>query len=216
MSLIENLKYQYDDFKIEIPRWEIKDEGIAVLWGDSGSGKTTILRLLVGLEPCPGLAWTMNEDGKTINLASMRVQDRRLGVVFQGLDLFPHMTAKQNILFASQSRGLSESESFARLEKYEEILKMKSFLDRQANKLSGGEKQRVALARALIAKPRFLILDEPFSALDEGLKVEGRLLLKQIVATDRTPVLLVTHDQRDVDQLANEVFELKNGSLLKS
>lgn len=213
MSMIENLNYRYDDFKIDIPKWELKDQGISILWGPSGSGKTTILRILIGLEPCPGLSWAFTEDQQKINLASMSASERKLGVVFQSLDLFPHMSARQNIMFAAQSRRQPTAESHRRLQKFESLLQMKTFLDRLPGQLSGGEKQRVALARSLMTKPRFLILDEPFSALDEGLKSEGRLMLKELVQEEGTPVLLVTHDQRDIEQLANEVFLLENGNL---
>lgn len=215
MSLIANLNYNYDDFKISIPQWEIQDQGITVLWGASGSGKTTLLRILIGLEAAPSFQWEMQTEQGPINLASLKVPERRLGVVFQTLDLFPHMTARENIIFAGESRKIAFDEIKRKIKSYSEILHMDSFLDREAQKLSGGEKQRTALSRALIGRPRMLLLDEPFSALDESLKNESRQLLKKIVLEEKIPVLMVTHDQRDVDVLANEVFILENGSLVK-
>ena len=96
MSFVENLFRDYGDFKVEIPKWEILDEGVTVLWGPSGSGKTTVFRILLGLEPCPAMKWNFQGE----NLAKLKTPDRRLGVVFQTLELFPHMSAEENILFA--------------------------------------------------------------------------------------------------------------------
>src|SRR5271165_2213509 len=100
MSLVKGLVRDYDGFTLSIPTWEIPDQGITALWGPSGSGKTTAFRLLIGLEPCPGLSWTFAE----LDIAALPVPQRRLGVVFQTLELFPHMTARENILFAARAR----------------------------------------------------------------------------------------------------------------
>src|SRR5690348_14214583 len=106
MSLVEGLQKRFDDFEIDIPRWEILDRGITALSGPSGSGKTSVLRMLIGLEPCPGLRWMFKGE----DLARMSLADKRLGVVFQSLELFPHMSARENILFAARARKIPGSE----------------------------------------------------------------------------------------------------------
>lgn len=210
MSLVENLRREYDSFKIEIPRWEILDEGVTVLWGPSGSGKTSVFRVLLGLEECPGMNWDFQGE----NLARLKTPERRLGVVFQSLDLFPHMTAEENILFAARARKVSPQKVQKKIRDLKRQLQMEIFFERKVNVLSGGEKQRVALARALIGEPRLLLLDEPFSALDQELREESRRLLKTVVDVEKIPTLLVTHDQRDVEVLANKVTKIASGHLV--
>lgn len=210
MSLVEDLFHDYGDFKIEVPRWEIPDEGVTVLWGPSGSGKTSVFRMLIGLEKPRRLKWTFQGQ----DLAKLAVPDRRLGVVFQSLDVFPHLSGRDNILFAAKARGLSDEQAQATLRRLSERLSMQSFLERPGRLLSGGEKQRVALARALIGDPRILLLDEPFSALDQELRQESRKMVKEILAERKIPALLITHDKADVDTLANSVASIRNGRLI--
>lgn len=211
MSLVENLHKNYGDFKIEIPSWEILDQGVTVLWGPSGSGKTSVFRLLLGLEEAPGFKWNFKDH----DLAKMPVPQRRLGVVFQSLDLFPHMTAEQNILFAARAREIEPEEAYDKMEMLADVLQMKSFLERPVSVLSGGEKQRVAIARALSGAPRLLLLDEPFSALDQDLRHESRALIKSVIEKEKIPTLLVTHDPLDVEVLANKVSTIKHGCIVK-
>lgn len=209
MSLIENLIYKQDEFSIEIPQWEILDQGVTVLSGPSGSGKSTIFKILLGLLPCPGLRWIFNGT----DLAQLPVKEKRLGVVFQSYDLFPHLTARGNLLFAAEARKLAPQEAQELLDRLCVTLRMEAFIDRKVGVCSGGEKQRVALARALIGKPRVLLLDEPFSALDEELKEEARTLVKKTIQEFKTPALLVTHDDRDVRAIGDKQFYITNGRL---
>jgi sulfate transport system ATP-binding protein/putative spermidine/putrescine transport system ATP-binding protein len=216
MSYVENLRRSYaasgsgEAFVLDIPKWEILDKGVTVLWGPSGSGKTSVFRILLGLENCPGMVWNF----KGVDLAQLKTPDRRMGVVFQSLDLFPHMTAEENILFAAKARKVESSKAQARLKHLSEVLKMRSFLKRKAAILSGGEKQRVAIARALMGEPRLLLLDEPFSALDQELRDESRRLIKSVIEAEDIPTVLVTHDQRDVEVLGNKVSKIKNGKIV--
>ncbi|XGC81375.1 ABC transporter ATP-binding protein [Bdellovibrio bacteriovorus] len=209
MSYVENLRRDYGDFKLDIPRWEILDQGVTVLWGPSGSGKTSIFRILLGLEACPGMKWEF----QGVDLAKLKTPDRRLGVVFQTLDLFPHLSAKENILFAARARKVDENKVSRRMKELTEKMQMDSFLERKAAVLSGGEKQRVAIARALIGEPRLLLLDEPFSALDQELREESRLLVKAVIADEKIPALVVTHDHRDVEVMANKVSNIRDGKI---
>lgn len=209
MSRVEGLIRDYDGFKIDIPHWEIADTGVTALWGPSGSGKTSVFRLLLGIEPCPRLQWWLGGE----DLAAMPPPDRRIGVVFQSLELFPHMTAEENILFAARARSISKGESLKRLAELAVDLRLTSVLERKAAVLSGGEAQRVALARAVISHPRFLFLDEPFSSLDSELREEARALVRRLIDKLKIPTLLVTHDQKDLDALANHVVKIKDGKL---
>jgi sulfate transport system ATP-binding protein/putative spermidine/putrescine transport system ATP-binding protein len=211
MSFVENLRRDYGDFKIDIPQWEILDEGVTVLSGPSGSGKTSVFRMLLGLEACPGMKWTFQGQ----DLARLKTPQRKLGVVFQTLDLFPHMSAKENILFAARAREINSEKARSRLKDLTHALKMESFLERPAAVLSGGERQRVAIARAIIGEPRLLLLDEPFSALDQELREESRRLVRSVIDTEKIPTLLVTHDPKDVEALANKVCLIRQGRIVE-
>lgn len=212
MSIVKNLERKYDDnFSLSIPHWEIPDQGVSALVGPSGSGKSSILRHLLGLEDCPGLSWIFHGQ----DLIPLPVEERRLGVVFQSFALFAHLTAKENILFAARARGLSSSDALSRMNQLIDVLKIHECLSRTAAQLSGGEKQRVALARALIGQPRFLFLDEPFSALDANIKDEARSLVLQTVKHFKIPTLLISHDKADITALADHIFKIDNGRLLK-
>lgn len=210
MSLVENLIRDYGDFKIDIPEWRLADRGVTALWGPSGAGKTTVFRMLLGLEPCPGLKWELQGQ----DIAQLPVPQRRLGVVFQTLELFPHMTGEENILFAAQARRIDKYKGLKRLNELAHSLQLGSCLQRRARLLSGGEQQRVALARALIGEPRFLFLDEPFSSLDVQLRDEARNLVARAIHEHQTPTLLITHDPADLEVLANQVVRIENGKLV--
>ena len=212
MSYVENLHRDYGDFKIDIARWEILDQGVTVLSGPSGSGKTSVFRMLLGLEECPGMIWNF----QGVDLAKLKTPQRRLGVVFQTLDLFPHMTAEENIKFAAKARAVDPDRFKKKMKQLTEVMQMESFLKRKASVLSGGEKQRVAIARAMVAEPQLLLLDEPFSALDQDLREDSRQLIKSVIAVENIPTLLVTHDPRDVEVLATKVTTIKNGQLTSS
>lgn len=208
MSTIKNLIRDYGDFKVHIPLWEIADQGITALKGPSGSGKSSVIRLLLGLEPCPQLSWEFND----IDIAKLPIEQKRLGIVFQNYELFPHLTAKENIVFAARARKIADYEE--KINAMALKIKLENILNRKAALLSGGEKQRVALARALIGQPRFLFLDEPFSALDAELRDEARALVRSVIQDFKIPTLLVSHDEADVKSLAHSSVEIRNGQLL--
>lgn len=210
MSVIRNLIQDYNNFKLDIPFWEILDNGITGLSGPSGSGKTTLMKILIGIEENKNFIWEF----KGINLAKLSIEKRGIGIVFQSLDLFPHMTAIDNILFAAQARGLSHDHAKNELQKLETFLNMSQFLNKNVKKISGGEKQRVAIARALISKPRVMILDEPFTALDKKLKVEVRKLIKDLISSYQIPTILISHDEEDLNTLANKITYIENGKIV--
>ncbi|MBX3018337.1 MAG: ATP-binding cassette domain-containing protein [Bdellovibrionaceae bacterium] len=209
MSLIRDLKLKIDDFQIDIPEWEIADQGITALTGPSGAGKTSIVKVLLGLTPCPGFSWKMGD----VDVAQLPVEKRQLGVVFQNYLLFPHLTGRQNLTFAAEARAVPAAQVEEKLAAWSKILGLESCLDRRAEVLSGGEKQRVSLARALIGRPRFLILDEPFSAIDADLRSESRHWVKNLIALEGLPTLLISHDRVDVETLATSEFHLRAGRI---
>jgi sulfate transport system ATP-binding protein/putative spermidine/putrescine transport system ATP-binding protein len=209
MSTIKGIKIKKGEFELALPDLEILDQGVTAITGPSGSGKSTLFRILMGLDECPGFSWVL--DGA--DLGKLTVAERRLGVVFQNLELFPHMTAKQNILIAGTARGIPAQESHNHLLKLSEALGLIRTLDVLVTNLSGGERQRVALARALMGSPRAILLDEPFSSLDEGHKDEARSLVKRVLQDWRIPTLLISHDERDTSFLAQKIYRLKSGRL---
>ena len=210
MSWVTGLRKDYSDFVIEVPSLEIPDEGITVLWGASGAGKTTLFRHLIGLETCKDLKWNF----KGMDLAGMEVSKRRLGIVFQEFALFEHLSARENVKFAAKAREIKNVES--KLLELRNKLRLENCWNKSVRYLSVGEKQRVALARALIGEPIFLFLDEPFSALDEANKMEARDLLKTVVKESHLPTLLITHDKNDVEQLADHVIRMEKGRIVFS
>ncbi len=211
--IIRNLKKEYDGFQLDIAEWQINDRGITALSGPSGSGKTSIIRILLGLEECPSLSWVIETPEGPLDLARLPIEKRNLAVVFQNYELFPHLSAGDNILFAAQAQKLAKDEAKRRLKHLADRLGIGPLLEKKAKVLSGGERQRVALARALIRQPRFLFLDEPFSALDIEIRKDARALVKSIVDEYKTPTLLVSHDPADIEALASQVVYVRSGHI---
>lgn len=212
MSHIKNLYIKLDNFELNIPELSIPDSGVTAILGSSGSGKTTFLKTLIGLYQPKGWIWEFK--GET--LSRLEIGARRLGVVFQSYDLFPHLTAEENILLVLNARNSENDRNLVnkKLQKYKFELNLEACWKTPAQKLSGGEKQRVALLRALVSNPRILLLDEPFSALDTDLRAEARRMVKELINHLEIPVYLITHDKEDVDSLAQSVIHMRNGSII--
>ena len=203
---VENLHIDVGDFKTSTIEFSISKECHALL-GPSGSGKSTILKAILGLYPIQ--KGRIYFEKKAID--HLPPYKRSFGYVPQHLALFPHMSVKQNILYGLKAQKKSIDRAF-----FEELLSLSGIsylLDRYPKTLSGGEKQRVALLRALISKPKMLLLDEPFSALDNRLKKELWLFLKRIQKEFDLPILLVTHDLEEVRFLADSVTVLIDGKI---
>lgn len=202
MSVVYGIKKQYAPFNLDIPELELKETGITGLVGPSGSGKTSILKILSGLVSCPSLKWIW--DG--VDIAQLPIESRKIGFVFQTLELFPHMTALQNIQFATHKKNKD-------IDFLISTLQIKNCLNTLATSLSQGEKQRVALARALSIQPRILFLDEPFSSLDEENKSNAKALIEHVIGHYKIPALLISHDKEDILSLSHSVVHIENGSL---
>ena len=211
MSFIKNLHFSWSDFALDIPELEISDSGITTLQGPSGAGKTSFLNVLIGLDNPKGWQWLFKGE----DLAKLKPSERRMGVVFQGYDLFPHLTAEENILLVLNSRyqGSAKAAALDKLKIFKAQLNLEKCWGSAASVLSGGEKQRVALLRAVFSNPRMLLLDEPFAALDTELRSESRLLVKNLIQQLEIPVLLVTHDILDVSALANKRLFMLSGRI---
>lgn len=211
MSIVKNFSLSWEDFHLHIDQMELLDTGITGLLGASGSGKSSFVKALLGLLPTPGLSWILNGE----DVCQKPTEKRGLGVVFQDQNLFPHMTAKQNLLFAAEARGHRGPQFDNLFSEVVDSLALKTILERKAHVLSGGEKQRVALARAIVGQPKFLFLDEPFSALDADNREQARHLVSTVLTRFKIPALLISHDREDLKALVTSAYEIKNSQLSK-
>ena len=190
--------------------WEMNRE-ILVLFGPSGSGKTVTLQMLAGLMR-PDEGRITSGDRVFFDSASgvdLPPQKRSFGYVFQDRALFPHMTVRQNIGYGVLGKDGASRERVVR--KMIETFHLEDVEHKHPSQISGGEKQRVTLARALIGRPEVLLLDEPFSALDNNLRVEMRQLLRDIRHDFDVPIVLVTHDLLEAYALADLVVAYAGG-----
>jgi len=209
MSVVEVFYREFGHFNVDIKDWSLNESGITALWGPSGSGKSTIVKGLLGLDPQCKVIWNFSGE----NIALKSPGERKLGVVFQDLALFPHLSAQDNILFpVNKNKHPHWQEDFQLLV---EQLDMERRLSWPIHRLSGGEQQRVALARALINRPQMLLLDEPFSSLDESLRGSARDMIKKLNQKFSCPMLLITHDRQDVRALADKVSYIEMGKITK-
>ena len=186
-----------------------KGGAITALLGPSGSGKSTVLRMIAGLEePSAGQIWLGD-----LELTALPVQDRRVGFVFQHYALFRHMTVRQNVMFGLTVRKEAKEAKTKRVDELLELVQLGPFAGRYPDQLSGGQRQRVALARALAPRPEVLLLDEPFGALDARVRQDLRRWLDELHRELGVTSLLVTHDQEEALELANQIVVMHNGKV---
>jgi len=213
MSHIKNLNLKLTSFELIVDDLQLPDSGLTAFMGPSGSGKSSFLQTLIGLHQPAGWSWRFKGE----LLSDLPISKRRLGVVFQSYDLFPHLSAEENVRIVRSSEAEKSPESEQRLQQQIRILQLERCWQTRASELSGGEKQRVALLRALAFEPRLLLLDEPFAALDQNLREEARQMVTELIQRCQVPVYLVTHDRQDVVSLgAQAVYSVQNGRISRS
>lgn len=192
--------------------FSIQHAELVTLFGASGAGKTTILRMLAGLTlPDNGNITVANETwldtSKKINLAP---QKRKIGFVFQDYALFPNMSVRQNLMFP-----LEKNEPASLVEELMDIMDLSQLQHRKPNTLSGGQQQRVAVARALVRKPEILLLDEPLSAIDLSMRNKLQDHIIKIHRQYNLTAILVSHDLNEIQKMANRVIVIDKGKITK-
>lgn len=179
------------------------------LLGPSGCGKTTLMRMIAGLDlPTGG---TIRLDGDDITTVPTHKRD--LGMVFQSLALFPHLTVGENIAYPLRIRGAGREEQKKRVDELLAMIHLPGYADRPVSKLSGGQRQRVAIARALTISPKLFLLDEPLSALDAKLREAMQVELRQLQQRLGITTIVVTHDQREAMTMADTVVVMNGGEI---
>ncbi|MCA1453000.1 ABC transporter ATP-binding protein [Bradyrhizobium sp. BRP22] len=188
---------------------KIQPSEFMTLLGPSGCGKTTLLNLVAGF---------LEADNGEIFIEGALVTEtpahmREIGIVFQNYALFPHMSVANNIAYGLKTRGIDKREIGRRVEEALALVKLSGFADRKPRQLSGGQQQRVALARALVIKPKVLLLDEPFSALDKNLRGSMQVELKQIQRELGVTTIFVTHDQGEALSMSDRIAVMSAGRI---
>ncbi len=208
-----------DNLKVNLQKEEIlhgihlkiEDGSFVSLLGASGCGKTTLLKCIAGLLDTESGDITM--DGNSI--VKMPPEKRGTIIVFQDLRLFPHMTVEQNICFPMELQKIAKEQQKEKVSRLLEDVRLAGYEKRKIRQLSGGQRQRVALARALAANPKILLLDEPFSGLDEQLRIEMGELVKRLHKEWGITTVLVTHDKREALQMSDKIALMSRGKVLQ-
>lgn len=209
MLKVQNIKKAFGAITaVDQVSFEVNEGEILSLTGESGCGKSTLLRIIGGLE---------NADSGSIllegqDISSWKPEKRKFGFVFQNLSLFPHLTVEKNIFFAI-SKG---EQSTKRLDELLEMTGMRGYEKRFPHELSGGQQQRVALARALAINPKLLILDEPFSSLDELVKGKIRKEVFDLLKELNITTIMVTHQAFDSFLIADKLVVMREGRVLQA
>jgi sulfate transport system ATP-binding protein len=191
-----------DEVSVEIP-----SGSLTALLGPSGSGKSTLLRVIAGLErPDAG---TVAIDGR--DATATPTQRRGVGFVFQHYAAFKHMTVRENVAFGLKVRRRPKAEVRRRVDELLELVQLPGLADRYPSQLSGGQRQRMALARALAVEPSVLLLDEPFGALDAGVRKDLRAWLRRLHDDVHVTTVFVTHDQEEAMEVADRIVVMNHG-----
>jgi putative spermidine/putrescine transport system ATP-binding protein len=195
-----------DGISITVPSGEILS-----LLGPSGCGKSTTLRMVAGLASA--------DEGKILigghDVTNKAAAEREIGMVFQSLALFPHMTVAENVGFGLKCKGLSPRDRTPKVNAALERVRLGGFEERMPGQLSGGQRQRVALARAIVTDPKLLLLDEPFSALDRKLRDEMQQEVRDVIRSVGITALFVTHDQEEAIRLSDRIAVMQGGKIIQ-
>lgn len=208
--VLKNVRKIYDKkVVIDGVDLEIKDKEFVVLVGASGCGKSTILRMIAGLEEISGGEILIGD--KKVN--NIHPKDRDIAFVFQSYALYPHMTVRENIAFGLKMRKVDKAIIEKKVQEAAEILDLTEYLDRRPKQLSGGQRQRVALGRAIVRNPKVFLMDEPLSNLDAKLRVQMRSEIKKLHEKLQTTFIYVTHDQTEALTMGDRIVVLDKGHI---
>jgi len=207
---LKNIHLRYDATEVlKGVSLHIKQGEIICLLGQSGSGKTSLLRVIAGLEQESQGSITLA--GEPLN--GLKPQQRQVGLMFQDYALFPHMTVAQNVAFGLQSETKNKQTVNQRVDELLHLVRLDGYQDRAIDQLSGGEQQRVALARSLAPRPRLLMLDEPLGSLDAGLRETLVRELHHIIKSANLTAIYVTHDQQEAFVIADRIAIMYQGTI---
>lgn len=207
---VEGLTKRYTNINaVDNLSLDIKDGEFVSILGPSGCGKSTLLYMLTGIiEPTEGNIYF---DHNRIN--DVLVEKRNIGLVFQNYSLYPHLTVRDNLMFPLKMNKVDKSLATEKVNEISKILRIEDLLNRKPKELSGGQQQRVAIGRAIIKSPSLLLMDEPFSNLDEALRIEMREEIKNIQARFKITTLFVTHDQEEALSISDRILLMDKGKL---
>ena len=193
-----------DDVDLAIPTGQL-----TALLGPSGGGKTTLLRIIAGLESAD--SGSVEIEG--VNATALPVQKRNVGFVFQHYAAFKHLSVRRNVAFGLEIRKRPKDEIEAKVDELLQLVHLEQFADRRPAQLSGGQRQRMALARALAIQPSVLLLDEPFGALDAKVRKELRDWLRRLHDEMHVTTVFVTHDQEEALEVADSIVVINEGRI---
>ncbi|RKW36855.1 MAG: ABC transporter ATP-binding protein [Lachnospiraceae bacterium] len=190
---------------------DIKSGGFVSILGNSGCGKTTLIKSIAGLVDISSGSISIDEN----DISGLSPEKRKTVIVFQDLRLFPHMNVEQNIAFSMKLQKMDKKDIEERVKVLLEQVRLSGFEKRKISQLSGGQMQRVALARALGANPKLLLLDEPFSGLDESLRKDMGNLVKRLHKENKITTIMITHDKEEAMKFSDKVALMKEGTILQ-
>ncbi len=207
---VRGLTKQFGAFRaVDDVSFRLESGSLVALLGPSGSGKSTLLRMIAGLErPDAGEIRLTGEEA-----TSQSARERNVGFVFQHYALFKHMTIWDNIAFGLAVRKAPQAEIAGRVAELLQLVQLEGFENRYPSQLSGGQRQRVALARALAPRPKVLLLDEPFGALDAKVRDELRSWIRRLHDESRVTTLFVTHDQQEAMEISGKIIVMAQGRI---
>jgi len=217
MIELKNITKAYKGVAVDNVSLKIEPEESLVLAGMSGSGKTTLLRLIAGFEaPDSGEIFIRGQRVSETHKIIIPPNRRGIGMIFQDLALWPHLTVMENVEFGLKARGLKKTERKRKIEIISDMIKLNGHLNRYPQSLSGGEKQRVALARTLVLEPAIMLMDEPLSKLDTVLKDEFQDLIISLVRTLKLVLVYVTHDRNEALAIADKIVVMSEGAVVQA